>query len=527
MRRSVIRHHVNSWIDPGVVFSALYAEQPNCFWLDSGIHALTGMSYLGSGSRVVTSSVAGGVVTVQPGAEVRPGSVFDFLAAELAGYGRQYRAGRHPAVPASDPASSSAGWPDGFELGWVGWLGYELRHQSVESRLADSAAAPPESARHPDAALLFADRMIAFDHARRKVTLLALGEQWGGALRKWRDEILELLEGVRRESSRVSSAILGRPPTAPSPRSGSANPVHAAGLARHPVTGGSPVPPASQQEPGGTVRWRDSDQEYLAMIRACQAEIRAGNAYQLCLTTQATVDAHPDPAAAYAVLRAASPSPHGGFLRIGGVCLLSSSPERFLSVSEDGVIESKPIKGTRRRGSSPVEDAQLRAELAASDKETAENLMIVDLMRNDIGRVSVAGSVSVPTLLEVESYAQVHQLVSAVRGRLADGLTGVDAVVACFPAGSMTGAPKLGATEILHRLERHPRGIYSGAFGFFGLNGAVELAMVIRSIVLDEEGATVGAGGGITALSIPQEELEEVRLKAAALIAVLATDPPS
>ncbi len=144
--------------------------------------------------------------------------------------------------------------------------------------------------------------------------------------------------------------------------------------------------------------------------------------------------------------------------------------------------------------------------------------MIVDLMRNDLGRIAEVGSVEVTSLLAVESYAQVHQLVSTVRGRLADGLDRFDAIAACFPAGSMTGAPKRSATDILDRLERRPRGIYSGAFGYLGFDGAVDLAMVIRSIVIDAEGSTVGAGGGITALSVPTEELEEVRVKAAPLL---------
>jgi anthranilate/para-aminobenzoate synthase component I len=257
------------------------------------------------------------------------------------------------------------------------------------------------------------------------------------------------------------------------------------------------------------------------MIHECQAAIASGDAYQLCLTSEARVDARPDPLATYLALRAESPTHHGALLRVGEFSLLSATPEQFLSVSPEGVVESKPIKGTRRRGSSAAEDDLLRLELEQSDKERAENLMIVDLMRNDIARVSEVGSVTVPSLLAVESYAQVHQLVSTVRGKLAAGLRPVDAVVACFPAGSMTGAPKSSATAILDRLERRPRGIYSGVFGYFGLDGRVDLAMVIRSIVIDGQGATVGAGGGITALSVPDEELDEVKLKAAVLLRVL------
>jgi anthranilate/para-aminobenzoate synthase component I len=228
------------------------------------------------------------------------------------------------------------------------------------------------------------------------------------------------------------------------------------------------------------------------------------------------VDASPDPLETYLALRASSPTHHGALLRAVGVSVLSSSPEQFLTVSPDGVVTTKPIKGTRPRGATARIDEQLRDELESSDKERAENLMIVDLMRNDIGRISQVGSVEVTSLLAVESYAQVHQLVSTVRGRLADGLTPVDAIEASFPAGSMTGAPKLSATLILDSIEHRARGIYAGAF-----DGTVDLAMVIRTIVIDAAGSTVGTGGGITALSIPEEELAEAKLKAAALLAVL------
>jgi anthranilate/para-aminobenzoate synthase component I len=236
------------------------------------------------------------------------------------------------------------------------------------------------------------------------------------------------------------------------------------------------------------------------------------------------MDAAPDPVATYLALRASSPTHHGALLRAGAVSLLSASPEQFLAVSPDGVVSTSPIKGTRPRGATEAGDWVLREELVTSEKERAENLMIVDLMRNDIGRISKVGTVSVTSLMGVESYAQVHQLVSTVRGELAEGLTAIDAIAACFPAGSMTGAPKLSATSILDRLEHRARGIYAGAFGYIGLDGSVDLAMVIRSIIIDPDGATVGTGGGITALSVPIEELAEAKLKAEALLRVLGAN---
>jgi para-aminobenzoate synthetase component I len=448
-----MRHRVRStvyrrWISPERAFLALIADAENAFWLDSGVGATHGMSYMGVGSRVFIPA---------PGE-----SVLQFLRAEL------------PAPRTAAPSAAT-----GFALGWVGWLGYERRGETMDVPLR-------QTSRYPDAAFLYADRILTFDHAAHTVTLSALGELGSGTLDQWRTHVTTVLD-------RLDDA-------------GSADE-------------GTGVTGAATQVPA--VRWAHSDDEYLGMIEACQAHITRGDAYQLCLTTEARVDVHPDPVRTYLALRSSSPSHHGGLIRVGGVSLLSSTPEVFLTVTPDGVVQSQPIKGTRARGATGQQDADLRAELADSEKERAENLMIVDLMRNDLSRICRAGSVSVASLLRVETYAHVHQLVSTVVGQLAAECSGVDALAACFPAGSMTGAPKLGATRILESLERRPRGVYSGVFGYFGLDGGIELAMVIRSIVIDAEGASVGTGGGITALSVPAEELAEVKLKAAALLAVL------
>ncbi|HEY9424476.1 MAG TPA: anthranilate synthase component I family protein, partial [Microterricola sp.] len=283
----------------------------------------------------------------------------------------------------------------------------------------------------------------------------------------------------------------------------------------------SPPGPAPSEVAAPAARWRHGPERYAQLIADCQAAIHRGDAYQLCLTNEISVDAHPDPLAAYLALRASSPTHHGGLLRFGEISLLSASPEQFLAVTAGGHVTTKPIKGTRKRASGLARDLELRAELESSEKERAENLMIVDLMRNDIGKIARLGSVGVSKLLIVESYAHVHQLVSTIEAELADGLSGIDAVEASFPAGSMTGAPKISAMRILDGLEAGPRGIYSGAFGYVGLDGAVDLAMVIRSIVLDAAGARIGTGGGITALSVAAEEIEETQIKARALLAVL------
>ena len=429
----VLSAPLGRWVDPAVAYRAICGNSDSAFWLDSGQGATTGTSYIGLAADVRTEF---------------DGPVLDWLRDSLA----------VEQVDASDASS-------GFTLGWVGWLGYELR--------AETMAMPVERpSRHPDAAWLRIERALAFDHSTGRVTVMALDDA-----EAWRTEVLNALSRA--------------------------------------------APPPVAQGAVGDVTWAYQDDEYLRMIAQCQRAIVEGDAYLLCLTTEVRVGGSPDPVATYLALRESSPTHHGALVRAGGVSLLSASPEQFLTVSTAGIVTTSPMKGTRPRGSTEVGDWQLRHELEDSVKERAENVMIVDLMRNDIGRVSKPGTVGVTGLLAVESYAQVHQLVSTVRGELADGLTGVDAIEACFPAGSMTGAPKLSATTILDRLEQRPRGIYSGAFGYVGFDGTVDLAMVIRSIIIDQDGATIGTGGGITALSVPAEELAETKLKAAALLAVL------
>ncbi len=424
-------------------WAALCRDEPAAFWLDSGPHATTGMSYLGVAAEVTTRFT---------------GRVLDWLRDEVT------RAAGGDHDEGSTDARSDSG---GFRLGWVGWLGYEVRAETMGTPRT-------KHSRYPDAAWLRIDRCLAFDHARQTVTVLSLGDVAAD-----RDELRALLD---RE-----------PAIEPAP--------------------GSPEP--------RRVEWAYADTEYLDMVAACQEAIARGDAYQLCLTTEARVAVSPDPFATYLAVRQASPTHHGALIVADGVAVLCASPEQFLAVSTEGVVTTSPIKGTRRRGETAHADELMRLELESSDKERAENLMIVDLMRNDLSRICRVGSVGVTSLLTVESYAQVHQLVSTVRGELAPGLTGIDAIEACFPAGSMTGAPKHSATLILDDLERRPRGIYSGVLGYVGIDGAVDLAMVIRSIVIDGTGSSVGTGGGITALSLPDEELAETRLKARALLEIL------
>ncbi len=351
--------------------------------------------------------------------------------------------------------------------GWVGWTGYEPGAAAAGAPVTHADPLPAQR-------WLRVQEVVAFDHAT--------GRAWAGG-------------------------------------------ADAAGLAAR-VRAASPRPFVRAVPPHRIAAARIGPDDYADRIRRCRAAIRAGDAYLLCLTTRFEIDGPVDPDRVHAALRASSPSHHGLLIRSGTHALVGASPERFLEV-DDGIVRTRPIKGTRPRGTDPDSDRMLRDELQASAKERAENVMIVDLMRNDLAPVCEIGGVSVERLLEVESYASVHQLVSTVAGRLRRDVTVADLLRQAFPAGSMTGAPKLSAMTLLHGLEDGPRGLFSGAAGWVGDDGRLDLAMTIRSVAVHPGGAYVGAGGGITWHSVVEEEVDEVALKAAApLAAAGALLPP-
>jgi anthranilate/para-aminobenzoate synthase component I len=474
-----LRERIHGWVDPGVAFIELFGSEQHAFWLDAGADASEGTTRMGAAAagpsvRFATAHPAGrpeSLTRFDPRTgrvRAEQGSLFDVLRRERV------------AAPTE-------------VAGWVGWFGYEFGAAACGAPIAERGPQEP-----PDAAWMRFDRFVEFDHAARSITVcVAPGSEAAAADAAGTDA--ESRGWVAAVVTTLGRLIRTQP-----------------GVREH----------AARPQPAGTfeqrkVNWRHSEEQYLDLIRQVQRHISAGDAYQLCLTNAATIEARLEPLDTYLRLRAASPTANGGYVRFGDWALASASPEQFLTVSTDGLISTRPIKGTRPRGALPADDERLRAELAGDEKERAENLMIVDLMRNDLGRVARLGTVAVTGLLEVESYRQVHQLVSTVTARLDDGADALDAVAACFPAGSMTGAPKLAAMSILHRLEGGPRGPYAGSFGLIADDGSLRLSMIIRSILIGPDIVSLGAGGGITAMSAPRSEVAEVALKARALLAAV------
>lgn len=461
------------------VYRALPADARARFWLDSSavIEEISRFSFLGVATgphaEYVTYRVDQRRVTVcrSDGTEEEvPGDIFSYLDEQL----------RRRAVPVPPEV------PFDFNLGYVGYLGYELK--------AETGGEAAYRASTPDAGFLFVDRMIALDHRERCCYLLAFCDETSRpAARAWLAETARRLQALPRAEETSDGD-----------------------------TDWSLVDMADPRV-AAILRPRHDKGAYLKRIDECLEEIRRGESYEVCLTNMVSVDAPVDPLRVYRALRRISPVPYAAMLEFPDVTVLSASPERFLRVGVDRIVESKPIKGTRPRGRTSREDEALRRELRDADKDRAENLMIVDLVRNDLNRVCEVGSVHVPHLFSVETYPTVHQLVSTIRGQLRPEESAVTCARALFPGGSMTGAPKIRTMDIIDRLEDGPRGVYSGALGWFAVSGAADLSVVIRTLVVADGHASFGVGGAVVALSNPEQEFQETVVKSRAMVsAVLA-----
>ncbi|WP_458108417.1 aminodeoxychorismate synthase component I [Arthrobacter sp. R3-55] len=465
--------------DAALLFESLYGRSANAVWLDSSnASAVAGRSQAAARSRFSILADDGGMfgqsvrhqsgttqVTAGSASVSTSGPFFRWLDSV---WGR--RAVRAP-----------RGYDGQFTLGWLGYLGYELKRETGGNDVPSHT---------PDAALLFAGRALVLDHREKTVWLLALDAPDAGEwLRKAR-------AAVEDAAATVSTALAGTSAAVPEFVS------------------------------------RDNATDYKRKIEDSQHQISEGNSYEICLTTTLEAPAADfDPWASYLILRRRNPAPFASYLRFGELVVASTSPERFLRILSDGGMRAEPIKGTRRRSSDASEDAALRHDLETSLKDRAENIMIVDLLRNDLSHFAIPGSVTVSRLCAIESYATVHQMVSTIDAHLRPGAPRAEALAAAFPAGSMTGAPKISSMDILDQLESGPRGIYSGAIGYFSLNAATDLAVVIRTLVVNPDDAggrtlSLGVGGAITSDSLADDEYEEIRTKAFGVLSTLGADFP-
>ncbi len=396
-------------------------------------------------------------------------------------------------------------WPDAlpgslpFVGGAVGGLGYRLGASAQALVLA-----VPDPLALPDLQLLLVDRLVAWDHVEQRAWAIAQG--FGADPRAAARAAESGLAAWSRRVESASAATAADSPHAPAAR------LDADALRRALLA--TPVPE-------GVTASLDRS-AYLGCVAALREEIAQGNVYEVNLTRRLTRPFDGDAWRLYRALRACNPAPFACFVEFAGCVVLGSSPERFLRLDAEGAVESRPIKGTRPRGATPAADALLEKALATSEKDRAENLMIVDLVRNDLGRVCAIGSVAVPQLMQVEAYASVFQLVSSVTGQLARDHDRVDLIRAAFPPGSMTGAPKRAAMQLIDRLEPALRGLYSGALGYFDVRGGMDLCVVIRTLLLRGGEVHLDVGGAIVADSEPGAEYDETLDKARALLAALA-----
>jgi anthranilate synthase component 1 len=368
-----------------------------------------------------------------------------------------------------------------FHGGAVGYLGYEFVR-----RLEELPTPEVDALRIPEAVLLFTDTLLVFDHVAHKIKVVShlrvggdLEASYEAAVHKI-DRLVERLNG-------------GYPPDGEYAR--------------------MPFPSARR----GPVTSNMARERYDEMIARAKEYIAAGDIFQVVLAQRLArpTDAHPFDI--YRALRTINPSPYMFYLHLDDLYLIGASPELLVRV-EDGVAEYHPIAGSRRRGATAAEDEALERELRADEKERAEHIMLVDLARNDVGRVSRPGSVEVSQLMDVERYSHIMHLVSHVTGDLSPDYTPLDALRACFPAGTVSGAPKIRAMEIIAELEPDRRGTYAGAVGYFSYSGNLDTCITIRTLLLKEGVAYVQAGGGIVADSRADAEFEETLAKARAVL---------
>ncbi|WWP01116.1 MAG: aminodeoxychorismate synthase component I [Candidatus Dasytiphilus stammeri] len=362
--------------------------------------------------------------------------------------------------------------PFEFRGGYIGFMTYEMK-----SVFTTGIASYRNNI--PDAIWMRVEQFIAFDHTTGLIWLVALGnDEKDTSAQEWIKNMQQYLYKIDTKVASYKSLSVKKI----------------------------------------TIDLNASYQEYLELIRRCKDYICNGESYEICLCNLLSFEAFLDPVNLYRFMRKDNPAPFGAFIKNGKNCILSTSPERFLKVDSSGTIYTKPIKGTSRRSNNLILDFESAQRLACSEKNRAENLMIVDLMRNDLRQVSFPGSVSVTKLMNIESYRTVHQMVSTIEGKLRPDCGLIDILRVTFPGGSITGAPKYRSMQLINCLEQSSRGVYCGSIGYLGFNRIADLNIAIRSLSYDGKTVKFGAGGAITFLSDPEKEFEEWLVKAESIL---------
>ena len=448
-------------LTPVMLFRRMRASGAECFLLESveGGEAIARYTFLGCGPTSRLTAVGDEVELEDASGSRRAAGP---LLRELERLAVRDGFLRDPALP---PLSSGA----------VGFLGYDAVR--AFERIPDRH---PRVGRIPDALFLRFESVVAFDHARQALLLLTdVDPSAGEAAAAQASERLDALERLVHADD-------------PGPR--------------------APARPEASWKPVA----ESPREDFLASVSAAQEAIRDGEVYQVVLSERWTGELDVDPFEAYRALRMLNPSPYMFYLETREAVVFGASPEMLVR-SRAGRVETRPIAGTAPRGATPEEDQQLADGLLADPKERAEHVMLVDLSRNDVGRVARIGSVQVPRYASVEKYSHVQHIVSEVEGRLAPGKTAADALAACFPAGTLTGAPKIRAMELIDELEPVRRGVYGGAVGYMDAAGDLDVAIAIRTAVVEGSVCRIQAGAGIVADSVPEREYTECENKAAAL----------
>jgi para-aminobenzoate synthetase component I len=448
------------------IFAYVYQKGSYAFWLDGNgaISKFSRFSFMGANPSFIFRVKQGKVKIEYPTyTQYVVENPFDGIQRLLDCYA--ISADFHPEIP--------------FIAGFVGYFGYEmLRYiEQVPINLYDPTQAP-------QSCWMFFDQVLIFDHLQQKVYLSRyLIDDLRG--KDAEDDMIEHIEEIKKAvQHQLSSCHLFE---------------------------------VDSQINSFLFQQRETEESYIIKIKKILEYISIGDIYQACLTHQICASLAIDPFVLYRFLRRINPAPFSSFLQMDDITILSSSPERFLKLDLTRRLESRPIKGTRPRGEDYQADQKMMNDLKWSIKDRAENVMIVDLVRNDLGRVSILGGVNVPQLFQIESYATVHQLVSTITSQLHPNCSPMDVLKATFPGGSMTGAPKIRALEILHSLETISRGIYSGGLGYLDVRGSFDLSMVIRTLIHTKDKIFFHVGGGIVADSDPQQEYQETMDKAFAL----------